>query len=178
MSPGLAQRCFTSKIVSSAAPPPIEVSAFGRGGRGQGGRSSVSGVVATTFGCTGFLGRYTVNRLGVFVCVLALISLTRSLSSPTHTQARLDHKLLSRTEATSMIIAISKSWEIWDRLHQWHSRYPTSSLSSFSFPVLFVSFEALSPFFIFFFHSLFMVFDCRECVCVCERERDASLFST
>jgi len=34
--------------------------------QGPAGRSAVTGHVATVFGCTGFLGRYLVAKLGAF----------------------------------------------------------------------------------------------------------------
>jgi hypothetical protein len=32
--------------------------------KGTGGRSSFNGIIATVFGCSGFTGRYVVNKLG------------------------------------------------------------------------------------------------------------------
>ena len=45
---------------------------------GPPGRSALTGHVATVFGCTGFLGRYLVSKLGAarFVNLLTLANLT------------------------------------------------------------------------------------------------------
>lgn len=50
--------------------------------KGKGGRSSSSGIAATVFGATGFLGRYVVNRLGKFNSLVVLNVFCISLGSP------------------------------------------------------------------------------------------------
>lgn len=45
-------------------PRPLKTTNLGAMKRGTGGRSSFNGIVATVFGCTGFLGRYVCNKLG------------------------------------------------------------------------------------------------------------------
>ncbi|KAL0723023.1 hypothetical protein Bca4012_037622 [Brassica carinata] len=65
--------------------------------KGSGWRSSVSGIVATVFGATGFLGRYLVQQLGELGVELLL---------PT-TQQKWDHKYLFLSEAQRTILDIS-----------------------------------------------------------------------
>mmetsp|Transcript_7135 Transcript_7135/g.21767 ORF Transcript_7135/g.21767 Transcript_7135/m.21767 type:complete len:371 (+) Transcript_7135:178-1290(+) len=48
----------------SVATAPPTISRAREISKGSGGRSSVSGIVATVFGCTGFIGHYAVNQLG------------------------------------------------------------------------------------------------------------------
>uniref|UniRef100_A0A1L8EE22 NADH dehydrogenase [ubiquinone] 1 alpha subcomplex subunit 9, mitochondrial n=1 Tax=Haematobia irritans TaxID=7368 RepID=A0A1L8EE22_HAEIR len=56
--------CLRSANYSSDSPRPLKTTNLSAMKRGTGGRSSFNGIVATVFGCTGFLGRYVCNKLG------------------------------------------------------------------------------------------------------------------
>lgn len=56
--------CLRAANYSTDAPRPLKTTNLGAMKRGTGGRSSFNGIVATVFGCTGFLGRYVCNKLG------------------------------------------------------------------------------------------------------------------
>lgn len=56
--------CMRSTSSSSDGPRPLKTTSLSAMKRGTGGRSSFNGIVATVFGCTGFVGRYVCNKLG------------------------------------------------------------------------------------------------------------------
>lgn len=51
-------------LYSTEGPRPLKTTNLAALKRGTGGRSSFNGIVATVFGCTGFVGRYVCNKLG------------------------------------------------------------------------------------------------------------------
>lgn len=53
-----------SSSYSTDGPRPLKTTNLASIKRGTGGRSSFNGIVATVFGCTGFVGRYVCNKLG------------------------------------------------------------------------------------------------------------------
>ena len=61
---GASTGVLASAVAANATRTIAGVPSANANRQGPGGRSSVSGLVATVFGPTGFLGRYTVNKLG------------------------------------------------------------------------------------------------------------------
>ncbi|XP_037933946.1 NADH dehydrogenase [ubiquinone] 1 alpha subcomplex subunit 9, mitochondrial [Teleopsis dalmanni] len=56
--------CLRAASYSTDAPRQLKTTNLSAMKRGTGGRSSFNGIVATVFGCTGFVGRYVCNKLG------------------------------------------------------------------------------------------------------------------
>ena len=82
-----------------------------------------SGIVATVFGATGFLGRYLVHQLGEMIRLWCYINrvinwgVTQTLN---FIQPRWDLKCLSHSEGLRIVTATWRLWVTWVRLCRWN----------------------------------------------------------